>query len=160
MRLARTALAAIALSIGTSVGAQDGTEPVAPSTIEFEQMGTYVVASDLAASRTFYRALLQMEPVFENPVFIGFYIEGGLLGIASRAQFAADATVGGNVVPYIRVKNIDAAFAHARKVAGDRMETPAIIREGPIALFKLRDPDGNLVEFYSFDSAGSNSSND
>lgn len=153
-----SALAAIAIAASSVPVSAHEIAP--PPAIEFEQTGVYVVSSDLAVSREFYVRLLGMEPVFENPVFIGFYIEGGLLGIASRARFAQDATIGGNVVPYIRVKDIDAAFAHVRAVAPDSLLSEEVIREGPIAIFKLRDPDGNMVEFYSFSSAGTNSESD
>ncbi len=134
--------------------------PEAIPAIEFEQAGVYTLVDDLAAAKTFYVELLGLDPVFENPVFVGFYIEGGLFAVASRAQFAPDAEIGDRTVPYLRVKDIDATFARLKAIAPDRLVSDEVIREGPIALIKLRDPEGNLVEFYSLSSAATNSSSD
>ena len=126
MRLMRSKPIAFALAVAALISAGSAAAvgheiEGEPAKIQFEQMGAYVVSSDLAASKEFYSKLLALEPVFENPVFIGFYVEGGLLGIASKQQFAADATIGGNVVPYLRVTDIDEAFAHVKAVAPDSL---------------------------------------
>lgn len=148
-----------ALAFGVSPSAPLSAEEIVetPAAIEFEQAGVYVLVDDLAAAKRFYGELLAREPVFENPVFVGYYIEGGLVGVALRAQFSPEAEIGDRTVPYLRVKDIDAAFAHAQAVAPNGIETEEIIREGPIALFKVRDPEGNLIEFYSLSAAASNS---
>ena len=128
--------------------------------IEFEQAGVYTLVDDLAAAKAFYVELLGLDPVFENPVFVGFYIEGGLFGVASRAQFSPDAEIGDRTVPYLRVKDIDATFARVKAIVPDRLVSDGVIREGPIALIKLRDPEGNLIEFYSISSAATSSSSE
>jgi hypothetical protein len=35
------------------------------------------------------------------------------------------------------------------EVAPEAVKDSSVIEEGPIALFKFRDPDGNMVEYYS-----------
>lgn len=151
---------AMALMIVTPTRALAEEPAEAIPVIAFEQAGVYVLVDDLSAAKAFYAELLGLDPVFENPVFVGFYIEGGLFAVASRAQFAPDAMIGDRTVPYLRVKDIDAAFARVKAIAPEHLVSEEVIREGPIALIKLRDPEGNLIEFYSLSSAATNSSSD
>ncbi|MEE4199224.1 VOC family protein [Erythrobacter sp.] len=125
-----------------------------------ERMGTYVVAEDLAISEDFYRRLFATEPEFASPVFVSFDVAGGQFAIASKAVFAPGASQGDNSVPYMRVNDIDAMFAHVLEIAPESLVSEEVLREGPIALFKLRDPDGNMIEFYSLPSAAGNSASD
>lgn len=155
LRAPLVAAFALSLMLPATLSAQESAEPA--TAIDFEQAGVYVLVDDLAAAKQFYGEFLGLSPVFENPVFVGYYIEGGLVGVASRAQFSPDAAIGDRTVPYLRVKDIDAAFAHVKAVAPNRIESEEIIREGPIALFKVRDPEGNLIEFYSLSAEASNS---
>ena len=114
-----------------------------------QRLGVYVLSSDMQRSGRFYRALLEAEPVFQTEVFIGFNISGGLFAIVSKEAFAPEASLGGNAVPYIKVTDIDAARRHVTAIAPDAVQAPGIIREGPLSLFKFKDPDGNLVEYYA-----------
>ncbi|MEE4537156.1 MAG: VOC family protein [Erythrobacter sp.] len=125
-----------------------------------ERMGSYLVVADVEQASEFYSALFGREPEYSSPVFVSFDIAGGQFALAARSVFAPQAEIGDNGVPNIRVADIDAMFDHVRRVAPESVVSPSVNREGPIALFKLRDPDGNLVEFYSLPSVSSSSSSD
>ncbi|WP_157739051.1 VOC family protein [Labrenzia sp. VG12] len=114
-----------------------------------ERLGVYVLSSDMERSGTFYRTLFGADPVFQTEVFVGFNIAGGLFAVVSKEAFAPKARLGGSTVPYLKVADIDAALAHVTEIAPEALQAPGIIREGPLSLFKFRDPDGNLVEYYA-----------
>jgi hypothetical protein len=57
------------------------------------------------------------------------------------------------VRPYIKVADVFEAFERVRAVAPDTLQSEAVVDEGPFKFFRLRDPDGNLVEFFSFGPA-------
>ncbi len=113
------------------------------------RLGLYVVADDVDKTTAFYQRLFGKTPEIRLPTFVGFDINGGLYAVISRSAFAPNAERGETVMPYIRVDDIDAWHAHVQAVAPGSLLEARITREGPIALFKLRDPDGNLVEFYA-----------
>lgn len=115
----------------------------------FIRSGLYVVSSDVEESTRFYEAVFNRQPIIKTQNFVGFDIVGGLFAIASRQAFAPDAPTGRNVVPYIMVSDIDAEFARIRRLVPEALESRSVIREGAVALFKFRDPDGNIVEFFA-----------
>lgn len=147
----RTLLSALSASLIVSVlashGAQAQSAPL--SSERFVRPGLYVVATDLAASTAFYERVFGRPPSLRTANFVGFDVAGGLFGIASRATFAPNSRIGGNVVPYIRVADIDAEFAHVRRVAPGALLASSVTREVPLALFKFKDPDGNVVEYFA-----------
>ncbi len=124
----------------------------APDTARF---GLYVVAQDVERSAVFYERLFGRAPQVRTPALVGFDVSGGLYAVVSRRVYAPDAVKGDATLPYIKVDDIDAWFAHVRTVAPDSLVGAAITREGPFSFFKLRDPDGNLVEFYSISTGAS-----
>ena len=71
--------------------------------------------------------------------------------MVSRVTYAADATRGDTMRAYINVVDIDEAFVRARAMAPNRLESSAVIVEGPFRLFRFRDPDNNVLEFFSID---------
>jgi predicted enzyme related to lactoylglutathione lyase len=112
-------------------------------------MGAYVVADDLDRSAGFYTALFGRQPQVRTPGLVGFDVAGGLYAVVSKAAYAAGATRGGNVAPYLKVADIDAWFRHVQAVAAQGLVTKTVVREGPFALIKIADPDGNVLELYS-----------
>ncbi|ATQ43036.1 VOC family protein [Caulobacter mirabilis] len=136
-------LLALCSALLTPLAAQAQAAP--PTT----RLGVYVVADDVDKTTAFYQRLFGKAPEIRLPTFVGFDINGGLYAVISRGAFAPNAKRGETVMPYIRVDDIDAWRAHVQAVAPGSLLEPHITREGPIALFKLRDPDGNLVEVYS-----------
>ncbi len=119
------------------------------SPLGVERMGVYVVADDLPRSIDFYRSVFGEEPEVRLPNFAGFEVAGGLYAVVSRAAYAPDAVAGTSTLPYIKVRDIDAAFARVSQVAPDSLVTPEVQGEGAFRFFKARDPSGNLIEFFS-----------
>ena len=147
MRLMTTIATGVVLGAALAPGALRAAPP------PVERPGVYVVAADLERSAAFYEKLFAKAPQVRTPGLIGFDVAGGLYAVVAKDQYARDATIGGNVVPYLRVGDIDGWFAHVRAAAPGALVTPAVVREGPIALIKLRDPDGNMVELFSVAAA-------
>ncbi len=114
-----------------------------------QRLGVYVLSSDLSRSREFYQDLFSAAPTVETDVFIGFDVAGGLFAVISKQTFAPDAKLGGNTVPYLKVDEIQAALQHVETIAPDALKAPGLISEGPISLFKVTDPDGNILEYYA-----------
>ena len=114
-----------------------------------QRMGAYVVSDDLDRSAAFYEKLFGRAPQVRTPGLVGFDVAGGFYAIVSKATYAPNAVAGGNVVPYLKVADIDAWLTQVEAVAPNSLITKAVVREGPFALIKFTDPDGNMVEMYS-----------
>ena len=91
----------------------------------------------------------ERRPQVRTSSLVGFDVAGGFYAVISKAAYAPGATRGGNVAPYLRVSDIDAWFRHVQAVAPQGLVTKAVVREGPFALIKVADPDGNVLELYS-----------
>ena len=137
---------AIVAALGLTLGAPAAARAEAPAA---QRMGAYVVSDDLDRAAGFYTALFGRAPEVRAPGLVGFDVAGGLYAVASRAMYAPGAVRGGNVAPYIKVADIDAWFRHVQAVAPERLVTKAVVREGPFAMIKVADPDGNVLEFYA-----------
>lgn len=124
--------------------------PAMAQSISVERFGLYVLADDVERSARFYEVLLEMSPEVRTPALIGFNMAGGLFGIVSREAYAAHEPRAGSVRPYIKVADIEQAFAHASSVAPGSIEAPDIVSEGPFRFFRMTDPDGNVLEFFEF----------
>lgn len=118
--------------------------------IEVQRFGLYVLASDVERSVAFYEALFGKAPQVRTPALVGFDLAGGLFAIISREAYAPGAAAGGGVRPYIRVADIDAAFAHVRELVPASIESAGVVTEGPFRFFRFSDPDGNMIELFSF----------
>lgn len=112
------------------------------------RLGLYVVVSDLEVSKEFYEELFGNRAYFENEGFAGFSVSGGLFGVFLESSFTHDLTRGNNSVPYIQVDNIRDQFDRISRFSPE-MVHDAVVVEGPISLFMFKDPDGNVIEFFS-----------
>ncbi|HMI91764.1 MAG TPA: VOC family protein [Polyangiales bacterium] len=113
------------------------------------RFGLYVVASDLDRASAFYERLFQKPPQVRTPGLVGFDVAGALYAIVSQQAYAPNVQRGDNVLPYLRVKDIDAELARVCAIETTDIRTPGVVSEGPFRFFKLADPDGNLLEFFS-----------
>ena len=113
-----------------------------------EKFGVYVMVADLERSREFYEKLFQKQPYVKNDRFVGFDVAGGLYAIFAGQATDGKLARGRNVVPYIRVKNADREFERVAALHAQLVDKH-VIQEGPIKLFRLTDPDGNMIEFFS-----------
>jgi len=114
-----------------------------------ERLGMYVVVEDIDKSQAFYAKLFQKAPYVKNKNLIGFDVAGGLYVAFAARGLDRNVTRGDNAVPYLRVKDIEAEFARVRQLPATLLDT-AIVREGPLSLFRFADPDGNVIEFFSY----------
>lgn len=142
--------ALIAAMVSTTVVASPA--PVLSQPVNVQRFGLYVLVDDVERSVAFYAALFGEAPQIRTPALVGFDVGGGLFGVVDRAAYAPGSTKGGNVRPYIRVIDIESAFARVKAIAPQRIEKPGIVTEGPFHFFRFSDPDGNIVEFFSFTS--------
>jgi predicted enzyme related to lactoylglutathione lyase len=95
--------------------------------------------SDLPQATAWYRRLLELEPYFDQPYYVGFAVGGFELGLIPDGQpGAAGATAYWGTA--------DAAAELARILAlGATLDSPlADVGEG-IRVATVRDPDGNLI---------------
>lgn len=113
-----------------------------------ERLGVYVLADDMDRAAAFYTALFGKGPQFRTPDIAGYDVGGGLYAVVSKKTYAPGAVRGGNVAPYLKVGDVDAWLARVKAQAAARLVTPAVVREGPFALIKFADPDGNVVEMF------------
>lgn len=108
--------------------------------------GTYVAVDDIAHSELFYIILLGGEPEVKLADFVAFDISGGWLALVSRDRYAPGSTPGAGSVPYIQSGNLLAVQSRVESATGK--DAPDIIQEPGIHLLKIKDPDGQLIEFY------------
>jgi len=121
--------------------------PARAEPIVAERFGLYVVSDNLARATEFYEALLG-KPQLRLPGMVGFNVAGGLYAIVDRKAYAATAVRGDTVRGYIKVRDIRAAYRVAQHVALKNLETK-VVEEGRFSFFRMRDPDGNVIEFYA-----------
>jgi predicted enzyme related to lactoylglutathione lyase len=124
--------------------------PAFSQTLDVVRFGLYVAADDVERSVTFYEQLFGKAPQVKTPALVGFDVAGGLFGVVSRGAYAPGTSAGGAVRPYIRVAAIEAAFAKVSAMAPNSIEAPGIVSEGPFRFFRFVDPDGNVLEIFSF----------
>ncbi|MGB7407795.1 MAG: VOC family protein [Pontixanthobacter sp.] len=122
--------------------------------IETQRFGLYVLVEDVEQSVAFYEALFGKSPQIRTPALVGFDVSGGLFGVVDRATYGKGSAFGNSTRPYIKVANIEKAFAHAQALAASGIEQPGVVTEGPFSFFRMVDPDGNVLEFFSFDPLG------
>ena len=112
------------------------------------KFGVYVTVADLEASRVFYEKLFGKKPYVQNDRLVGFDVAGSLYALFTQQALDRATTKGNSTVPYIRVNDLDKEFTRAAQ-SGARLVDAKIVAEGPIRLFRIADPDGNLIEFFS-----------
>jgi len=115
--------------------------------ITTDRLGLYVVSNNLDRAAVFYEAIFG-KPQIRVAGMIGFDVAGGLYAIVDRKTFAASAVRGDTTRGYIKVRDIQAAYNNAAgavplSLLGD------IKTEGRFRFFRIRDPDGNPIEFYA-----------
>lgn len=122
---------------------------VSAEPITAERFGLYVVTDDLSRSVAFYEGLFG-KPQFRVPGMVGFDVAGGLYAVVSRQTFALAVTRGDTTRPYIK-----ATFDHVKSAAPDSLESKSVQVEGALSFFRFRDPDRNVIEFFSVSAAPS-----
>ncbi|MES0884606.1 VOC family protein [Roseibium sp. SCP14] len=111
------------------------------------KMGAYVSSDDMDRSRTFYQTLFARKPALQLDDFIAFDFAGGWFAIVSRDRYAPGSVPGSGAVPYIHTNDLERIRQRGSVAQGG--PAPDIIDEPGIQLLKLKDPDGQLIEFFS-----------
>lgn len=112
-----------------------------------ERFGLYAVTDDLPGAAAFYERFFG-KAQFRVPGMVGFDVAGGLYAVVDRQSYAVTAIRGDTVRGYIKVADIRATHRAATAAAPDAVER-AVTTEGRFSFFRVRDPDGNLIEFYA-----------
>ncbi len=96
---------------------------------------------DLAAARAWYRTVLEVEPYFDEPFYVGFNVGGYELGLVpDEAAGPARPEAG---VAYWGVADAERAFARLLSLGGVAQE-PVTEVGGGIKVGAVHDPFGNV----------------
>ena len=96
---------------------------------------------DIAKAKLWYASLLEQQPYFDEPFYVGFNVAGYELGLMPVAD-AKNKTKG--CVAYWGVKNIEAA-ATALQSRGHKLFENITDVGGGIKTATLLDADGNII---------------
>lgn len=110
-------------------------------------VGLYVVVDNMNEAKQFYSQVFETAPAIDNGDFVGFSLGGNLFSLFAKTSFEHDLQKGNNVVPYIRVNNIEQEFSRV-KALGAGLVHDHVLDEDQIKLFMFTDPSGNPIEFY------------
>ena len=123
--------------------------PVPPpaSPVVAERFGLYAVTDDLPRAAAFYERIFGKAQV-RVPGMVGFDVAGGLYAVVDRKSFAVTAMRGDTMRGYIKVGDIRATHRTIAAAVPDALEG-AVATEGRFSFFRVRDPDGNVIEFYA-----------
>lgn len=132
------------LAVFLPVGLSAETSQV-PDPAPILAMGAYVPTDDMDGSVAFYRALFDETPTIALPDFVAFDVAGGWFAVVSRDRYAPGAEPGSGAVPYLQASDLEELQDRVSAIGGP---APEIIEEPGIHLLKIKDPNGQLVEFF------------
>ena len=98
--------------------------------------------SDLERAKTWYRALLGIEPYFDTPYYVGFNVGGFELGLHPAAEGQVVGPGGG--VAYWGVERMADSWARALAMDARPLGPPNDVGEG-ILVAEIADPFGNPI---------------
>ncbi|WP_299031694.1 VOC family protein [uncultured Sulfitobacter sp.] len=125
--------------------------PASAEPVSTDRFGLYVVVENMDRATLFYEQLFG-DPEIQLPSLVGFDVAGGFYAVVSREIYAADAIQGDTMRAYIKVSDIEDTFERVRAIAPNRLESAAVIVEGPFRFFRVSDPDDNVLEFFAIDA--------
>lgn len=108
-------------------------------------------APDLARARAWYSKVLEREPYFDEPFYVGFSVGGFELGLVPDEIPDIDGAR-----PLWGVEDAEVAYAHLIKLGATALE-PVNDVGGGIKVAAVRDPFGNrfgIIENPQFNPAG------
>jgi predicted enzyme related to lactoylglutathione lyase len=97
--------------------------------------------SDLNRAKAWYSHVLNTEPYFDEPFYIGFHVSGYELGLQPTEN--QEATMTENVSVYWGVEDIAASFQRLLNCGATAHQSPADVG-GDIQVATVRDPWGNV----------------
>lgn len=95
---------------------------------------------DLAAAATWYARMLEIQPHFDTPYYVGFNVGGYELGLH---PLEGEATGAGGTQAYWGVPDVAAAYARLIELGAEPHKEIQDVGEG-IKLATVRDPWGNI----------------
>jgi len=99
-------------------------------------------ARDLAAARAWYIKVLEMDPYFDEPFYVGFNVGGFELGLVPDEAAAPARPAAG--VAYWGVADAERAYARMISLGATPFE-PVQNVGGDIRIGAVRDPFGNVL---------------
>ena len=117
-------------------------------------VSTRIITDDIRRLVAFYEAVTGLTPTWYTEEFAELATPNGTLAIgATRTMglFAPGAAQGGgnrSVIIEFRVDNVDEDYARLDTVLSDVVQAPTTMPWGNRSLL-FRDPDGNLVNFFT-----------
>jgi len=99
-------------------------------------------ARDLGAARAWYVKVLEIEPYFDQPFYVGFNVGGYELGLVPDDSAGATRPEAG--VAYWGVENAERAYARLLSLGAVAFEPVTDVGEG-IKVGAVRDPFGNIL---------------
>jgi predicted enzyme related to lactoylglutathione lyase len=99
---------------------------------------------DLSAAKDWYARLLEQEPYFDEPFYVGFQVAGYELGLDPDTTLAAPG-VGGSIA-YWGVTDVDLALSRALALGATRHEDVQQVGGG-VRTASVLDPFGNVIGF-------------
>jgi predicted enzyme related to lactoylglutathione lyase len=98
--------------------------------------------NDMERAKAWYRALLGIDPYFDQPFYIGFNVGGFELGLHPAGDEHASGA--GGVAAYWGVEKMSEAWARAMQLGVAAVEQPQDVGDG-IIVAAVKDPFGNLI---------------
>lgn len=99
-------------------------------------------ATDLEAAKAWYSSVLEIDPYFDEPFYVGFNVGGFELGLTPDSVATTERPESG--VAYWGVTNADSAYARLIELGASPHE-PIMDVGGDIRIGAVRDPFGNLL---------------
>ena len=115
--------------------------------------GICIVTDDVARLRAFYADALQMEATGDD-TFTAFRTEGAALslfsseGMETMAPGSTDGSGVGRYTLEVEVYDVDAEFERLQRLGCAVVKPPTTQSWGRRSVW-VRDPDGNIVNFYA-----------
>ncbi len=119
-----------------------------------ELAATRIITDDVDGLVAFYERVTGVTAVRLHPLFAELRTDAGTLAIASSAtvpllgEGVAEARANRSVTLDFRVDDVDALYLALREIVEDFENEPTTMPWGNRSLL-LRDPDGNLVNFFT-----------
>lgn len=123
----------------TDTPAEEDTDSVTTPLLGLRS-GIYHVA-DLDAAKSWYASLLETEPYFDEPFYVGFNVGGYELGLNPDTSTVQPGP--GGAMLYWGVSDADSMFARLLELGAEEVE-PVTDVGGGIRHAIVRDPFGNL----------------
>jgi len=115
---------------------------------------TCIVTADVPRLREFYQGVLGVEPTIGGDEYVEFALGGttlALFRLSAHERLAPGSMAGAanrSVILEFQVEDVDAEYARLQRLGATWVKPPTTQPWGNRSVY-FRDPDGNLLSFYS-----------